>query len=401
MKKISLVALAATFASAGFAQSLSNTTFESPTYTLGGLQGQNGWFGFGSNTGANVSNQNPFGGTQNFQVNMSTAKDAGWLWQDTPVPSTSVQKLISIKGKFRINELTGTPTGTSQLGIDCYSATVDGLATIRFFPSYDNGGTNVPGAFGFFSDSDGLGYFGFIWGTGIYNFNEWIDTELILDFNTLETRFKINGAVGPSLPLNPAVTDLNDADLLTSSGGGLVTNPFVACVDNYWISKSVGTNISGSVTCEAWPTGSSAPNMSGWDVNLAIYDSPTNLVDSISTVPDFDGGINVNSTLPPGTYDIVVSSGLCLSKRLVNVSLPGPIVVTLDTGDTDGSNSVDIVDYLNLSAAFDSFLDEDPGTAGNQSSANWDANCDFDASGAVDIGDYLLLAANFDKTGDV
>lgn len=401
MKKISLVALAATFASAGFAQSLSNTTFESPTYTLGGLQGQNGWFGFGSNTGANVSNQNPFGGSQNFQVDMSTAKDAGWLWQDTPVPSTSTQKLISIKGKFRINELTGTPTGTSQLGIDCYSAAVDGLSTIRFFPSYDNGGTNVPGAFGFFSDSDGLGYFGFIWGTGIYNFNEWVDTELILDFNTLETRFKINGAVGPSLPLNPAVTDLNDADLLTSSGGGLVTNPFVACVDNYWISKSVGTNISGSVNCEAWPTGSSAPNMSDFYVNLAIYDSPTNLVDSITTLPDFDGGINVNSTLPPGTYDILVTSGLCLSKRLVNVSLPGPIVVTLDTGDTDASNSVDISDYLNLSAAFDSFLDEDPGTAGNQSSANWNFNCDFDASGSVDIGDYLLLAANFDKTGDV
>ncbi len=401
MKKISLVALAATFASAGFAQSLSNTTFESPTYTLGGLQGQNGWFGAGSNTGANVSNQNPFGGSQNFQANFSTPKDFGWLWQDTPVPSTSTQKLISIKGQFRINELTGTPTGTSALGIDCYSAAVDGLSTLRFFPSYDNGGTNEPGAFGFFSDSDGLGYFGFIWGTGIYNFNEWVDTELILDFNTFETRFKINGAVGPSLPLNPAVSDLNDADLITWSGGSLVSNPFVACVDNYWISKSVGTNISGSVNCEAWPTGSSAPNMSDFYVNLAIYDSPTNLVDSITTVPDFDGGINVNSTLPPGTYDIVVSSGLCLSKRLVNVSLPGPIVVTLDTGDTDGSNSVDIVDYLNLSAAFDSFLDEDPGTAGNQSSANWDANCDFDASGAVDIGDYLLLAANFDKTGDV
>lgn len=401
MKKISLVALAATFASAGFAQTLSNTTFESPTYTLGGLQGQNGWFGFGSNTGANVSNQNPFGGTQNFQVNMSTAKDFGWLWQDTPVPSTSTEKLISIKGRFRINELAGTPTGTSTLGIDCYSAAVAGLSTLRFFPSFDNGGTNVPGAFGFFSDSDGLGYFGFIWGTGIYNFNEWVDTELILDFNTLETRFKINGAAGPSLPLNPAVTDLNDADLITSTGGGLVTNPFVACVDNYLITKSVGTNVSGSVNFEAWPTGSSAPNMSDWSVNLAIYDSPTNLVDSIITVPDFDGGINVNSTLPPGTYDVVVSGGLCLSKRLVNVSLPGPIVVTLDTGDTDGSNSVDISDYLNLAAAFDSLLDEDPGTAGDQSSANWNINCDFDASGSVDIGDYLLLAANFDKTGDV
>ena len=401
MKKFSLVALAATFASAGFAQSLSNTTFESPTYTLGGLEGQNGWFGYGRNTGANVSNQNPFGGSQNFQVNMSTPKDAGWLWKDTPVPSTSAQRLISIKGKFRINELTGTPTGTSTLGIDCYSAAVHGLATLRFFPSYNNGGTNVPGSFGFFSDSDGLGYYGFIWGTGIYNFNEWVDTELILDFYTLETRFKINGAAGPSLPLNHLVTDLNDADLYTSTGGVTVSNPFVACVDNYSISKFGGTYITGLVNCEAWPTGSDTLNMSDWYVYLAIYDSSNNLVDAISTVPDYEGRIFVHSTLPPGFYNIVVTSGLCLSKRLNDVFLPGPIVVRLKTGDTDGSNSVDISDYLNLSAAFDSFLDEDPGTAGNQSSANWNFNCDFNASGSVDIGDYLLLAANFDKTGDV
>ena len=399
MKKLSLLLLATTLTGVSYSQTLLNTTFESPAYALGDLLNQDGWVGTGNNSRAIISTQNPFSGTQNFQFNMGIGRDFGWLWKVSPIPSTSIEKLVSIKAKVRVNRLTGTPRTTSTIGIDCYSASVQRISSLRLFPSFDNG-FDVPCALGFFSDPDGLGYTGYVWKRKVFDFGRWIDTELILDFNTSETRFKVNGISGSSLPINPAVLDFNDADLVTSTGGPSSPNPFVVCVDNYSISKFGGTNISGSVNLEGWPTGSSAPNMSDWPINLAIYDSPTHLVDSITTLPDFDGGFNVNSTVAPGTYDVVVSGGLCLNKRLINVSLPGPIIAALDTGDTDASNSINLIDYLNLAAAFDSVLDEEPGTEGNQPSNNWNSNCDFDGSGAVDTSDYLLQVANFDESGD-
>ncbi len=62
----------------------------------------------------------------------------------------------------------------------------------------------------------------------------------------------------------------------------------------------------------------------------------------------------------------------------------------LINGDVDGDNLVSILDYLDLSAAYESV----PGGAG------WDLDADLDGDGQVSISDYLILSTNYERSGD-
>jgi hypothetical protein len=62
----------------------------------------------------------------------------------------------------------------------------------------------------------------------------------------------------------------------------------------------------------------------------------------------------------------------------------------LINGDVDGDDSVSILDYLELSAAFDSQVG-DPGYL---------PRIDLDDDGFVSILDYLILSANYDLIGE-
>lgn len=116
-----------------------------------------------------------------------------------------------------------------------------------------------------------------------------------------------------------------------------------------------------------------------------------------------DGGYSFTTTRT-GLFDLHFSIPGALQRTLTNVVLtalsPGNQTVILVNGDITLDNHVDLSDYLALVAAFDSALDTDPNTAGNQSSANWNANADVNGDGAVDLGDYLIVVMSFDLDGD-
>ncbi|MBL8047734.1 MAG: hypothetical protein JNJ45_03535 [Chthonomonas sp.] len=111
------------------------------------------------------------------------------------------------------------------------------------------------------------------------------------------------------------------------------------------------------------------------------------------------------TSLAAGTYRVTVKTSHWLSQRKLNITLntttgTSTILHDLLNGDCDGNDIIDIADYSIVASAFDAQLDTDPGTAGNQSSPNWDIRADLNGDGIVDIADYSILAGNFDKFGD-
>jgi hypothetical protein len=103
--------------------------------------------------------------------------------------------------------------------------------------------------------------------------------------------------------------------------------------------------------------------------------------------------------VPAGTYDVRVKHRLALSRQVNSVHFEAGIPVGLDftlllTGDSDGNNQIDIVDFSLLRAAF-GLTNQTCGSAPSSS-----LPCaDFDANGQVDIVDFSLLRSNFGQTG--
>jgi len=99
------------------------------------------------------------------------------------------------------------------------------------------------------------------------------------------------------------------------------------------------------------------------------------------------------ATLPMlGSYQGFVKYRSSL-RRLVALNGVGgdfQIGATLFNGDVDGSNAVNIADFLALRAAFGST----PG------SPTWNERADLDGNGSVGVPDFLILRKNFGRFGD-
>ncbi|MBK8025352.1 MAG: S8 family serine peptidase [Chloroflexi bacterium] len=111
----------------------------------------------------------------------------------------------------------------------------------------------------------------------------------------------------------------------------------------------------------------------------------------------FDGSVSTNNfgafalNLPANTYDVWVKGERTLA-RLVTVDLSTNMSIdvgTLQEGDANGDNIVNIQDFSLLASAF--------GT--QEGDAAYDVRADFNADGLVNIGDFSLLAASFAQVG--
>jgi hypothetical protein len=104
------------------------------------------------------------------------------------------------------------------------------------------------------------------------------------------------------------------------------------------------------------------------------------------------GEFSVND-LPADNYVLHVSGESYLAKNtqinLTYESLTG-ITITLDPGDANNDNSVDVLDLAILIQAFDS----SPGNG------NWNGNADFNGDYSIDVLDLDLLIQSFDRQGD-
>lgn len=159
-------------------------------------------------------------------------------------------------------------------------------------------------------------------------------------------------------------------------------------------------SFNGDLTLLNWG-GSNAVN-----ATVRIFNSANVLVQGPSTVScDAGGNWSLPTSLAAGTYKVKMKTSHWLTKQVTGVVLntttgTSTIIHDLFNGDCDGNDIVDIADYTILALAFDAVLDTDPGTPGNQSSPNWNAQADLDGNGIVDIADYTILATNFDRVGD-
>jgi len=117
--------------------------------------------------------------------------------------------------------------------------------------------------------------------------------------------------------------------------------------------------------------------------------------DTVKTISVPRSGAFAIADLPRANYDVLISGGSYLSKRIAvdlsagNVTLPAPVLVK--TGDGTRDNAVDIADLLVLITAYNKI----------SPAAGYNASVDFTLDGANDIGDLVLLIGNYRAIGDI
>lgn len=97
--------------------------------------------------------------------------------------------------------------------------------------------------------------------------------------------------------------------------------------------------------------------------------------------------------LPRNLIDVSVQTGTWLRRTIsVDARPASGVTMTLDliNGDVDGSNRVDLDDFLILAGAYET-------TTGDP---RWDGRADLTRSGMVDLDDFLVLAAAYEVVGD-
>jgi hypothetical protein len=124
------------------------------------------------------------------------------------------------------------------------------------------------------------------------------------------------------------------------------------------------------------------------------FRNPTtdDLVATLNPSVDAAGNYTVLAPKPYGNYKMTVKGVNWLSKKQdVDTSAANvtAITVSLKNGDLDGDDEISILDYLALSAAYESI----------PTSPDWNPTADLDKDLEVTILDYLLLSANFGLTG--
>lgn len=138
-------------------------------------------------------------------------------------------------------------------------------------------------------------------------------------------------------------------------------------------SLATGALPPGGAVIEVRPVGSTAPVMA--------YSVPLGSLGQFAMV------------VPRGDYDVSLKIGSWL-RRTFRVNASGGDVtgidVTFTNGDVNGDNSVNLVDFLMLRAAFGS----------TSASPNWNENADLNRDGTVNATDFLILRGNLGRTGD-
>lgn len=201
------------------------------------------------------------------------------------------------------------------------------------------------------------------------------------------------------------VTELSDGNLLGTAG----TN-----VRKFTRNVATGTNVTGfgeSATSSGWHnilnTNFPVPisynlSLQDWagtvppplNVTLRVYDHATQNGLDLYNADATGENKHVVTTLR-GNVDVYVTAQGHLTKKLAeNVNLDDWGLTlptfTLIGGDANGDNSVDLLDYFDLSDSYN-LAEGDSG---------YNASADFNGDGSVDLLDYFILSDSYNLTGD-
>jgi hypothetical protein len=119
----------------------------------------------------------------------------------------------------------------------------------------------------------------------------------------------------------------------------------------------------------------------------AAVDTPLNFVNGVAGF-----SINVPASVGSGAIKVSTKFGTFLRRALNGVSLGSTgIALSMRNGDVDADGDVSILDYLNLSNAYESTV------------GSWeygDGSADLDKDGEVSILDYIILSSNYEASDD-
>jgi hypothetical protein len=126
-------------------------------------------------------------------------------------------------------------------------------------------------------------------------------------------------------------------------------------------------------------------------VTVSLWDDGELVVEYPDVALDKDGRFSLFNTVP-GTFTVRVRGRHWMTESPGRYDMSGEVdlsPVSLINGDVDGDNIVSIVDYIALSAAYET----------TESSVNWNPDADLDGDGEVSILDYIILSTNYDREG--
>jgi hypothetical protein len=119
----------------------------------------------------------------------------------------------------------------------------------------------------------------------------------------------------------------------------------------------------------------------------AAVDTPLNFVNGVAGF-----SINVPASVGSGAIKVSTKFGTFLRRALTGVNLGSTgIALSMRNGDVDADGDVSILDYLNLSNAYESTV------------GSWeygDGSADLDKDGEVSILDYIILSSNYEASDD-
>lgn len=205
--------------------------------------------------------------------------------------------------------------------------------------------------------------------------------------------------IGGSIYGNTAISvgggTFTEAGTVNTTPGAVVNNNAVSDAQIHTLVGAVnqaGTEavIGGVLVLEGRPAAPNPRWMVPVQVTIVPDGSLTTVFDQTVTTDNTGGFIAV---LTPGTYRIRVKGSHTLARAVTATITAGSNSVNVPTlleGDANDSNTVTILDFSILAAAF--------GKVAGQ--AGYDARADFNGDNAVTILDFSLLAANFGKAGE-
>lgn len=144
------------------------------------------------------------------------------------------------------------------------------------------------------------------------------------------------------------------------------------------------------ISLSDYPSTAPMPTLS-WELSNPL--PPYNVIQSGTGTPNTQGILSINPTTD-GVYDVRISGSHFLADKLASVRVHaypdlGPYDVMLVNGDINQDNSVDLLDYFDLSDAYNTV----PGDSA------WNADCDLNGDESVDLLDYFILSENWELTG--
>lgn len=223
MKKLISLGLFAALASSASASILYQTSFESPEFALGNINGQSSWSadaGTIANTAGGARTGSQY--ARMIGSNFTSTSTARWAWDTSSSLSAAALAAAPIVRASVWTQMSGNPgTRAFTAGLDCYDSNI---ARIGLIFIGNDGSINIVDGNGVSSSS----------AAGIINPSNYIKLTIEMNFATQTAKYFVNnidtGVIGGF-----SATDFSDADVRGTRGTGTGGGTFEMRFDDYVI----------------------------------------------------------------------------------------------------------------------------------------------------------------------